>query len=200
MTCRDALSPRVAALDVALDALGRERNRSQRILDLVRNPARHLAPCRLLLRLQQIAQVFKDNDIAQAPPLLRAGHGSHRDAHLQRRRRRWQSPSAQSWFPCGRPCGSAAGCLRPHPAALSAGKRSVSRNPVCGPGWVTPARLEHPDQGRVHPRHLARCHPARARPRECSPELSPCAVGALPAACWPPATGCDCSPARRPCC
>ena len=45
----------------------------KRILDLVRDPAGYFAPGRLLLRLQQIRQIFKDQNVAQALFLDAAG-------------------------------------------------------------------------------------------------------------------------------
>ena len=68
-----------AALQVPADALGGKRNRRKRVLDLVRHPARHFAPCGLLLRLQQVRQIFKDQHVPEALFLmLQGGHGEGR--------------------------------------------------------------------------------------------------------------------------
>src|SRR5579862_856316 len=67
---------RRTALQMSSNALGRKRNGGQWILDLVRDPACHLAPCCLLLGLEQIGQVFKYQNVTQ--PLacvLQRGHG-----------------------------------------------------------------------------------------------------------------------------
>ena len=48
------------------DAFRGERDRSQRVLDLVRDAARDLAPGGLLLRGQQVRQILKDDDVSQS--------------------------------------------------------------------------------------------------------------------------------------
>ncbi len=55
-----------AALQVTLDALRRKRDRRERILDFMRHAPRDFAPCNLLLRLQQIGQVFEDDDVSES--------------------------------------------------------------------------------------------------------------------------------------
>src|SRR4051812_16692780 len=50
------------------NALGGERDGSQRIFDLVGDTTRDLAPCRLLLCGEQIGKVFEDDHVAE--PLL----------------------------------------------------------------------------------------------------------------------------------
>ena len=48
------------------DTLGRKRQRGQRILDLVRDATRYLAPCRLLLGAQNVGQVFQHDYVSRA--------------------------------------------------------------------------------------------------------------------------------------
>ena len=43
-----------------------KRERSEGILDLVRDAARDLAPCGLFLRAQQVGEIFQHNDVAGA--------------------------------------------------------------------------------------------------------------------------------------
>ena len=57
------------------DAFRRESNRGQRIFDFMRNPPRHFAPCRLLLRLQQVRQILEHQHITKTMMLvLQRGH------------------------------------------------------------------------------------------------------------------------------
>ena len=75
---------RRAALQMPADALRRERDGGQRVLDLVRHPARHFAPGCLLLRLEQVGQIFEDQHIAQPlASMLQRGHG---DGRVERER------------------------------------------------------------------------------------------------------------------
>src|SRR5690242_6398173 len=43
-----------------------KQDRRQWVLDLMRNAAGHLAPCRLFLCFQQLAQILEDHDVAEA--------------------------------------------------------------------------------------------------------------------------------------
>ena len=52
------------AVQLAQNAFGRKRDGRQRIPDLMRDAPRHFAPCRRLLRAQQVAGVFDDDDEA----------------------------------------------------------------------------------------------------------------------------------------
>ena len=114
--------------------------------------------------------------------------------------RRSESPSVRSWCPCGRPCASAAVCLRPLPARLSAGNRSAQPEPDLRPGLGDSERLKHPYQRRVHSCHLSRpIHRKHARGNALQDRLHLQPALFQPQR-WPPATGCDCSPVRRPCC
>ncbi len=58
------VGPFEAPRELALEALGRELDRRQRVLDLVREPARDLAPRRVALRLREIGDVVEHDDVA----------------------------------------------------------------------------------------------------------------------------------------
>ena len=63
---------------LTLEPLGGQLDRRQRILDLVREPARDLAPRRVALRLREVGDVVEHDDVA--------GNGRHRQpraAHQQ---------------------------------------------------------------------------------------------------------------------
>ena len=55
-----------AAFQMTADALRRKRDGSQRVFDFMRDPARHFPPGGLFLSLEQVGQVFEDQNIAQA--------------------------------------------------------------------------------------------------------------------------------------
>src|SRR5581483_5921667 len=57
---------RGAALEVPPYPFCRQRDRRERVLDFVRYTACDLTPCRLLLRFEQVRQVFEHQDISQA--------------------------------------------------------------------------------------------------------------------------------------
>ena len=59
-----ASSPVICAQVAAPHALGGQLDRRQRILDLVREAARHFAPGRIALRLQQRADVVEHDHVA----------------------------------------------------------------------------------------------------------------------------------------
>ena len=66
-----------AAEQPAAQAVGRQLDRRQRVLDLVREPPRHLAPGGIALRLQQRGDVVEhDHDAAELAPSS-AGSGVH---------------------------------------------------------------------------------------------------------------------------
>src|SRR6185437_16282111 len=56
----------------ALDALGREGNRGERVFDVVGDAARHLPPGGGLLDLQQVGQVFEHQHVAGGRTAARA--------------------------------------------------------------------------------------------------------------------------------
>ena len=63
----------------ALQALGRELDRRQGVLDLVRDPARHVRPGGLALRREQLGHVVEGHDI----PLDIATYPLRGDPHVQ---------------------------------------------------------------------------------------------------------------------
>ena len=71
-TMRAVLGRQVEAVQLARDALGGKRDGRQRILDLVRDAARHFVPGRGLLRAQQFAGVFQHHHEAGGQLLLRS--------------------------------------------------------------------------------------------------------------------------------
>src|ERR1019366_7765409 len=54
-----------AARQMAMNAFRGKGDRSKRILDLMRHPPRHLAPGCLLLRAQQVRQIFEYENVSQ---------------------------------------------------------------------------------------------------------------------------------------
>ena len=72
---------RSSAIELAGDALGGERDRRQRILDLVRHAARHLVPGGGLLRAQQLAGVL-EHDHEAGGELLFERRDRHREVQL----------------------------------------------------------------------------------------------------------------------
>ena len=66
-----------------------KRNRGKRVLDFVRNAARHFAPRRLLLRAQQIGEVLEHHDVSHALAAAIAGgrrrriERGHRHRYIQ---------------------------------------------------------------------------------------------------------------------
>jgi hypothetical protein len=74
---------RLAAVQMAADALGREGDRGQRILDLVGHALRHFLPGQLPLRAQQIRGVLDHQHgsrLAMSQLKARAGDGQMQDA------------------------------------------------------------------------------------------------------------------------
>src|SRR5215467_15670943 len=67
---------------MTLNALGGKRNWRERILDLVSYAARNLAPCGLLLALQQVREIFEHDDIAGTLTLTTKRR--HSDGDIQR--------------------------------------------------------------------------------------------------------------------
>ena len=67
--------------EAAPDALCGELDRRQRVLDLVGNAARHLAPCRHPLHLDELRVVVENEYHAQPPPVFVLQQG---EAHEQR--------------------------------------------------------------------------------------------------------------------
>ena len=67
------------SVDMSSDLLSAQRDRRQRILDLMRNSARHFLPRRLLLRPQQLCGVLKHNHVS----LVLAPHALIADGRLQ---------------------------------------------------------------------------------------------------------------------
>ena len=65
--------------ELSLEPLGRQLDRRQRILDLVREPAGHLAPRGIALRLREIGDVVEHDDVAR-----RGIDRQPRAAHQQR--------------------------------------------------------------------------------------------------------------------
>ena len=61
---------------MAADSFRRKRDGSQRVFDFMRDPACHFPPCGLFLGLEQVGQVFEDQNIAQPlAGMLQRGHG-----------------------------------------------------------------------------------------------------------------------------
>ena len=107
--------------------LGGELDRRQRVLDLVGDPLRHLAPRRHPLGLQELGQVVEDHDGARVLA-VRA-----RAAPLPRRRgRAWRrSAAAGTRAPCWSPAGAACGApARPRPGAPGRAKTSSRNRPT----------------------------------------------------------------------
>src|SRR5690349_15852985 len=68
---------RRAAIEMAADTLGGKRDGSQWILDFMGDSARHFTPCGLLLRLEQVRQILKDQNVAQPlTSMLQCSHGN----------------------------------------------------------------------------------------------------------------------------
>ena len=73
MTLSDAASGGVARSRWRRMRSADKRERRERILDLMRDAARHLAPCGLLLRAQNVGEVFQHDDVAGALPAIAQG-------------------------------------------------------------------------------------------------------------------------------
>ncbi len=99
------------------EALGRELDRRQRVLDLVREPARDLAPRGVALRLHEIGHVVEHDDVARD-----RRHRQPRPAHQQDAR---QARDGQLRLPLPLPFAARRGSPRPTSAAngASAGSR-----------------------------------------------------------------------------
>jgi hypothetical protein len=67
---------------VPLQALRRQLNRRQRVLDLVRQPPRDFAPCGHLLCPDERRHVVKNDDDAVCPP-FRPSQRRHHDEQMQ---------------------------------------------------------------------------------------------------------------------
>ena len=72
---------RSAAFQVPANAIRRESDGGKWVLDLVRNSACDFSPCRLLLRSQQLSEVFKDQNVAK--PLAFDAHGGYRNGNVE---------------------------------------------------------------------------------------------------------------------
>ena len=88
-------APSSLAASLRSQPLGRELDRRQRILDLVREPARDLAPRRVALRLREIGDVVEHHDVA--------GHRASPAAAS-----RASAACASGWPPRARPASASA--------------------------------------------------------------------------------------------
>ena len=70
----------MAGEEATAHAFGGKLDRRERILDLVREPARHFAPGRVALRLQQRRDVVEHDDVADLAILIRAAVCRHTSA------------------------------------------------------------------------------------------------------------------------
>ena len=119
MRCDSGVVP--AAIQLPRDALGAQRDGRQRILDLVRDAARHFVPGRGLLRAQQLAGIFEHHHETRSCGRLRRQR-RNRDGQVQHLRAAIRHRSGWRRRRCGARASSGIGFRR----RLRARNRSLS--------------------------------------------------------------------------
>ena len=168
------------AVQMALNALRRKCDGRQRILDFMRDPARDFPPCRLLLRLQQVREIFEHDDVSGAFALMaQRGDG---DGDVQR-------DAGQLHFHLAGGHAHAVGAAKQgleifqHFGGENIGQGCSAKN--LRRAVVSALGMKHAEQRLIDVGHAARRHRARARRSECFRGWFPSGGGAGRVRRWP---------------